>query len=240
MNTEAEIKTEFSFSELSPRAKQRAREWWSKQESNDFDGSDIIADAETVAGILGIDIKSNTRTVAAGRNSKARSYQEPAIYYSGFCSQGDGACFEGRYSYAPDACQKIRKHAGQDEELHRIADELKLLNEPARMTFCGGAITLDGQTWIVGEGPSPALAAVITHSGNYCHSRSMSIDVTNDETGEEASDEKAKALSELLSAFADWIYGQLEAEYEYRTSDAAADDALTDGDYLFDEDGDVA
>ena len=53
--------------------------------------------------------------------------QKPCIWFSGFWSQGDGACFEGRYAYAPRASLRIRDYAPRDTELHRIADALQAL-----------------------------------------------------------------------------------------------------------------
>src|SRR3546814_2772659 len=39
-------------------------------------------------------------------------------------NQGDGACFEGNYSYARGASAAIRRYAPKDVELQRIADAL--------------------------------------------------------------------------------------------------------------------
>ena len=124
MEQQTDDKTEFSFSELSPRAKARVRERWTSQQTEDFDGEQVLEDAETIAGILGIDVARNTVRVAGGRNSPARTYQKRAIYFSGFCSQGDGACFEGRYVPARGARGNPRARAARhrtSQDRRRIA-----------------------------------------------------------------------------------------------------------------------
>ena len=49
------------------------------------------------------------------------------IHFSGFWSQGDGACFEGHYRHAKGAAPHIHAYAPQDTELHRIADSLPIV-----------------------------------------------------------------------------------------------------------------
>lgn len=147
--------------------------------------------------------------------------------FSGFWSQGDGASWTGRYracglsfdgqryiatyDLAP---AKIRKHAPQDEELHRIADELCLL---ARIYF-------------------PAYTRVARGSyTRYVHNSTMTIDDTGsyDEWGsaDERFDEAViEALEEPLltqfRALADWLYKNLESEYEHLTGDEAVAETL--------------
>ena len=42
---------------------------------------------------------------------------DPVISYSGFCSQGDGACFEGCYEYKKGGVQAVKNYAGQDKDI---------------------------------------------------------------------------------------------------------------------------
>ena len=215
----------YSFDELSPDAKETARESWRTSD----DGSNlqgVIEDAAECAKILGIDLIADTTTRCS----------EPTIYWSGFCSQGDGACFEGRYTFRPEAIAEIRQHAGQDTILHDIADELHRLSNPSRLTFCGGAITLVDHEWQE-EPQSSALYAKMTHSGHYYHSGCMDVEVSYSEGMEDPPIETANAVTEQMRAFADWIYKHLEAENEYQNSDEAVDDMLSE--YTFDEDGEI-
>ena len=197
-------RTVFKFSELSDKAKNKARDarrycdvqyddWW------DF----VFADAVEVASLMGIDI---------GRNDK-----RPAIHFSGFCSQGDGASFNGWYNHKEDAHTKVREHAPKDEELHAIADGLVVMQTTARLLHGG------------------RLYARIDTSGHYSHSGTMSADVEGEAPA--CSEEVEKDLLALLRRFADWIYEQLETEHDYLTSDKHIDEYLSEEE--FDEDGSV-
>jgi hypothetical protein len=74
---------------------------------------------------------------------------KPCIWFSGFWSQGEGACFEGYWSHAKGAVARIRDYAPQDATLHSIADRLKAIQ---RRNFY-------------------QLAAEISRRGHYYHAR---------------------------------------------------------------------
>lgn len=204
-------KTVFKFEELSDSAKEKAREWWRECDSVDQDTSITYEDAATCADILGIDLRTRSVKLMGGGTRL-----EPCIWYSGFSSQGDGACFEGTYSYAKGAAKKIRAHAPQDKELHRIADELQTLQRDAFYR----------------------LEARTEHSGHYYHSGCMSVSVWRSE-GDETRNED-ETLTQLLRDFADWIYKQLRDDYEWRMSDEQVDESILANEYDFDEDGQIA
>ena len=66
--------------------------------------------------------------------------------------------------------------------------------------------------------------------------------VVYDSEGEEYSydDPVTKAFIQLMRDFADWIYKEIEADYDYITSDEAINERLTeDGDYEFTEEGEM-
>jgi hypothetical protein len=205
-------KTLFKFDELTDRAKENARQWWRDLESRDFDSECVIDDAAECARIIGIEIDVERRPLMGGGTRG-----KPVIYWSGFCSQGDGACFEGAYSYVKGASKAIRAHAPQDRELHRIADALQAAQ---RRNFYG-------------------LEAGTTHSGRYQHSGSMRVDVSGRDY-RDVSEDDAETIRDTLRHFADWIYGRLEAEYNYRMSDENVDESIRINEYEFDEAGDLA
>mgnify|MGYP000137187007 CR=1 FL=1 len=96
--SEVADRTEFTYAELSPQAKEYALEK-ARYQDHGYDWWDsTYEDAVTVGALLGIRI--DTHTV---RTSRGREYQETCIWFSGFSSQGDGACFEGSYRYAKGA-----------------------------------------------------------------------------------------------------------------------------------------
>ena len=92
MRTETRTRTLYKLDELSSEAQQHALENQSRFESEDFDPEFVYDDAATIADLFGLDIRQTRETRMNGEH-----YYAPTIYYSGFSSQGDGACFEGRY-----------------------------------------------------------------------------------------------------------------------------------------------
>jgi hypothetical protein len=193
-----EVKTLYTFDELEPCAKEKAREWY-REGALDHDWWDAVyEDAKQCGAIIGIEIDR--------------------IYFSGFSSQGDGACFEGSYSYAKGAAKAISQHAPQDVELHRIADELQALQ---RANFY-------------------RLSARMKHSGHYSHSGCMSVDVDDSETRREGWLEVEQAVTQLMRDFADWIYRQLETEHDWLNADEQVDDSIRANEYTFDAEGNRA
>ena len=202
-------KTVFQFSELSGPAQERAKHWWiSCMDVQDFDF--VVEDFERVCEILGVTLE--TRSV---RTWDGKTRQEPCVYWSGFCSQGDGASFSGRYSYAKGSCKAIRAYAPDDDTLHGIAARLAAIQKPY----------------------SYGLSAKITHSGPYQHSGCMRLDWCEDRRGEYPEYSVQDAIRDELRALADWLYQQLLAENEYRTSDEAIEAAMDANEYTFDENG---
>ncbi|ECI2947336.1 antitoxin of toxin-antitoxin stability system, partial [Salmonella enterica subsp. diarizonae] len=112
--------TVYLSDELSESAREKARAWYCEG-GLEYDWySDVYEDFILICNILGVRLKTRTFTTTGGRY-----HEKTCIWFSGFCCQGDGACFEGMYHYQPGAAQHIREHAPQDEALHRIADELQ-------------------------------------------------------------------------------------------------------------------
>jgi hypothetical protein len=98
------------YSELSEKAKQRAREWYTG-DGFYFHDDFIFDDFTQICDILGIDLS----------DSKNRSQ----IYYRLAYSQGDGACFNGTYEYKTGALLAIKDHAPLDTTLQDIAVRLQ-------------------------------------------------------------------------------------------------------------------
>ncbi len=212
-------KTVYQFSELSDHAKERARDWY-RQGNLDYDWYDsVYEDAATIADILGIRLDKKAK-------NNPHALALPAIFFSGFSSQGDGACFAGQWSFKADCAKAIRAHAPQDQQLHEIADAL------SGIEYAGGFF------------------ADIKHRGRYYHEHSMEIGVqfedgvyqeTLGEDGIELPLDKftdgETVIIESMREFARWIYRSLEREYEYLNSDETVDENIEANGYEFDEDG---
>jgi hypothetical protein len=203
----------FTFDELGDSAKEKARDWY-----RGCIESDEIADYydwQSIAEILGIEFA--TRSVSL-MNGKTR--QEPAIYWSGFSSQGDGASFYGSYSYAKGAAKRIREYAPSDTELHAIADSLQSIQRPYFYRLCAN-ITAGSR------------------SNFYSHSGTMDMSVYVDSDSYRAVPEEDE-LRDTLRSFADWIYSRLESQWEYINSDSAVDELIMCNEYEFSSEGYVA
>lgn len=191
--------TVYTLDELNDAAKQKAHENWVRMnnENDDFryyaDG--VIDDAKEIGKLMGIQIER--------------------VYYSGFCSQGDGACFVGHYSYVPRSLNAVIGYASNDKELHRIASDLQAIQ---KKHFYGLS------------------ANVSKHWHQYQHENTVTVDVTR-RNGDEASDEASEAVTECLKSFMKWIYKQLQAESDYQDSFESFKDACEANDYTFTEQG---
>lgn len=189
----------YKFEELSDSAKEKAREWY-RNGALDYEWWDsVYKDAERVFKILGID---------ATRNGKS-----PAIYWSGFHSQGDGACFEGSYRYQAGSVRAMYRHAPKDEELNRIALELMLVQRRN-----GYSITAD-----------------MSHRGNYQHDHSVSFDMSNHHDNLSLAD--GEEVTKLLRDLMHWIYDSLKREHDWLLSDEQVDESIIINEYEFDEAG---
>jgi hypothetical protein len=201
----------YTFDELSDDAKDTARNWYRRSSDGDTYWSEsVLEQGAEVCRILGIELA--TRPVKLMNGDTRR---EPVIYFSGFSSQGDGACFEGTYRYAPGAARKLRAEYPQDEPLHRIAVELQQIQ----------------RAWFY------RLEASISHRGNYYHSMSVSIDVDDASGLRTVDDRTAEDISDALRDVMNWIYRRLEAEYEYQNSDEVIDENMRANEYEFTESG---
>lgn len=87
----------YSYSELNPKAKEKAREWFL---SDCPDLSHITDEAEQFLSFFG--------------------FSDVKIHWKGFCSQGDGACFIGNFDSSRLSPGKVTEFAPKDEELKRI------------------------------------------------------------------------------------------------------------------------
>jgi hypothetical protein len=203
--------TVYRLGELSDTAKETARAWY-QQVGVDDDWFDFVYDDfERICAILGVELKTVPVRLYGGGTR-----QKPCIWFSGFWSQGDGACFEGRYHHAKGASRAIRDHAPKDGELHRIADALQAIQ---RRNFY-------------------QLHASVTHRDRYYHEYCMAISVERDSpTRQDMTADAEDVVIETLRDLARWLYRQLEREHEALTSAETVDEAITANEYTFTETG---
>lgn len=203
--------TVYRLDELPDGAKDRARAWY-REGGFDHDWyAAVYEDFQRIADILGIRLKTRVSRLVGGRTR-----EDPCIWFSGFWSQGDGAAWEGSYSYRKSASADLRAYAPQDQTLHRIAETLQAAQ---RRNFY-------------------QLRAEVSHRGTYYHAFTMTVSVTRDRSGAAAVIGDAEVVvTEALRDLANWLYRQLEQEYEYLTSDEAVDETLVANGYTFTKEG---
>ena len=201
----------YQFPELSDAAKEKARSWYRELGPHDDWWDAVYQDFERVCDILGIRLKTTpVRLMGGGTRPK------PCIWFSGFCSQGDGASFEGYLSHAKGGATRIRDYAPTDATLHGIADRLQAIQ---RRNFY-------------------QLAAEVSHRGRYYHEYTMSVDVTRDSpSGQPLTADAEEVVTEALRDLARWLYRKLEAEYDHLTSDEAIEEGIIVNEYTFTEAG---
>lgn len=203
--------TVYRFDELLEAGKDNARAWY-REGAFDHDWYDAVyEDFQRVAEILGVHLRTRTSRLMGGGISES-----PCIWFTGFWSQGDGAAWEGSYSFRKGAASAIRSYAPKDPELHRIADALLAIQ---RRNFY-------------------QLQADVRHRGSYYHAFTMDIAVTRESpVCQDMTEDAESTVTDLLRDLARWLYRQLEQEYEYLSSDAAVDEAVLANGYTFTESG---
>lgn len=207
----------YQFDELDEKAKERARDWYRSVGGNTDDEywyEHIYEDFEQVCKCLGVELDTHSVRLMGGGTRR-----KPDISWSGFSSQGDGACFNGVYRTDLSAGDAIRKHAPLDTDLHNIADKLVDLSSAY---------------------PEGVFVRVKSH-GNYSHARTMRVEraeaneVLDGATGEWSEPELTNEdeFLECLRDLADWLYSSLEKAYEWADADEQIDESIRANEYTF-------
>ena len=203
--------TVYTIDELSDAATENARTWYRDQGIHDDWYDYVYDDFETICRIIGITLQTSPVRLYEGGTR-----DQPHIWFRGFWSQGDGACYEGTYAHASGSARALRAHAPEDAELHRIADALQ---HAQRRNFF-------------------QLHATFKRTGRYSHANSMEIDVERDSpTWQPIAESSDDDVTEALRDLAHWLYRQLQDSYEAETSDEAVDEVIAINEWTFTADG---
>ena len=221
----------YEFDELDDKDKEKAREWFRSGNCDDnFWSECTLEEAEEQAALMGIDITNNKDSRGAH------------IYYSGFWSQGDGACFEGTWRASDVKADKVADGWGEGPATTEIKRIAAVFAEIAKKY--------------------PHASFTVKHRGHYSHENCTEFDFNSgheycepkdleafrdsaDQTDDGLSDKMDDCffqgtddeLKEAAKDFMRWIYRQLEKEYEYQNSDEQVDDNIRANEYLFTEGG---
>lgn len=204
----------YTYAELTEPAKEKARDWF-REGNLDYAWWDSVYDyAVEVAEAMGIEISRKDKNT-------------PAIYFSGFCNQGDGACFEGSYAYKKGALAAVRKEYpayrvvdgtrvdfARNVEIHRIA---RALQDVQRPNFY-------------------RLEATCTQRGRH---NSLCVEVSDSESLYRDIGDAEDEVTQALNDFADWIYRALEDDCNWLNSDEVVEESIEANKYAFTEDGEI-
>ena len=190
--------TLYTFDELSDAAKEKAREWY-RTDHPDWEWWDgVYETAQTAGKHLGIEIDN--------------------INFSGFCSQGDGARFNGSYRFKKGWRKAIIAEFGEGDTQRKLLDIGQQLHEAQARQFY-------------------KLVATVAYHGRYEHSGCTSIGVSHDENPYRDIGDGEADIAQALRGFMDWIYKMLEKEYDWLRSDEAVDESIIANEYTFLENG---
>jgi len=182
--------TVFKFDELSDAAKEKARDWWRQASIHDHWYEYTFEDVTECGACFGITVKD--------------------IHFSGFSSQGDGACFTGSYAYRKGGVAEVSAHTGGCETLVNIATRLQ---EIQRKAFY-------------------RVVATVNHRGHYYHEYCTDIEVDTVD-GAAFRTETDSEITECLRDFMRWTYRELERAYDDYMSNEQVDESIIMNDYTF-------
>lgn len=190
----------YELKELNDKAKAKAIEWWRAISQDDSFWFDCIQ--EDVTSLF-----------------KLCGWSIDRILYSGFWSQGDGACFEGTWKASDVDLDKLKQNAPNEDELHAICQELIHL----QILY-------------------PFAYAKVRHRGHYYHEHCTEFDVSivdaeENEINTDAVISDEKHFIYLSKELMRWIYNRLEKEYDYQNSDEVITEAIEANGYTFTETG---
>jgi hypothetical protein len=195
----------YQYNELSEAAKAKARDWWLSLDT--FDAEGLVSEFKAFLEDIG--------------------FAEVDVHYSGFGSQGDGACFDfkgldfKKFSEAGDGW-------GSYSELHRITaahgPNRKDIRNACRITDCLEA-------WSVRT----------SFAHHYSHSKTRWAEVSYCGRRSRCLEALEIRLKDMLTTFcreaSEDFYSSLEKEYDYTRSEEYVAEAMEANDYTFTKDG---
>jgi len=196
----------FKFDELSEEAQTRAIENHCEFASHNFDPDWLLDYCADIGEIIGLDLRMRKT-----KNKNGSTGWGVSIYWSVFCSQGDGASFDARYQYKKGGLAALRAYvldAPQDFEFLAVAERLQ---DMQRRAFY-------------------KLTARIEHLGRYHHSGCMAYNIEG-----YPSSFDFDAFKQCFRDFANLIYQKLSDAYDHETDEKQAREyLLEDGQFLAD------
>lgn len=202
--------TVYKYEELSPEAQEKARDWWRE-------------------GGLYYDWWQFTKEEFES-DLAALGFENVTSQFSGFWSQGDGACFDFKGLDLVKLATAPTSTLGHTME--GIVEEFRAEHKQTlrHVVRARGVFTIASYK--------------NSYATHYCHARTRGISLELDDFCSNtphrlhaAADKFEAALDALCKKLADHFYRVLESEYEYLNEDAQVSEAIIANEYEFLEDG---
>lgn len=141
-------------------------------------------------------------------------FLDPEIYFSGFYSQGDGACFDCARFDLPSLLKNLDFSEEEKERILKIQDEFSISIKK------GGTYNI------------------------YCHKMTRYAEIEDfyvkKQSDKDLLSNLENQIEEMRLDFCTKIYSELQEAFEDLTSDQAVYDTLQANEYLFEENGKIA
>jgi hypothetical protein len=222
METIEETKT-YDYQELEEDAKQKVREWWYEHGLWDRWYEDTYEDFKRDGYDLGFVIDK--------------------FSFTGFYSQGDGACWEGKV----DVAQWLKTHTNdsiaRDAWCALIQEEFcnKHFNIYTKNNHYSHSNTMTcvGWDWCDENGEEDYLYLKLPSIFQGMHYKDVRNLITSSDYIYKDPNDIEQAAFESAKEYADKLYKQLREEYEYLTSEESLIQSCEANDWRFDEEGDM-
>lgn len=228
----------YKYDELSADAQSKARDWLREANQDDnYFAEYITEEFAALLAALGFEVRK-----APGRNA-------PAIYWSGFSSQGDGAAFVASWR-----AERCKPSAWLDDRpvTYRKRDKLGRPNGKPIVSECNKRWHDVAAPIIALAKEFPSASASVTNPGRYFHMALgdtydfLALDSDTEYTAEvwaehdAANDAAGELFITAARDLAHTFWCELEKEYEYQNSDAQIAKSLIANEYEFTIEGNLA
>jgi len=213
----------YTYQELSDEAKESVKQWWYEHGAEHEWWDCAYEDFKREGYELGFVIDN--------------------INFSGFYSQGDGACWSGQV----DTAQWLKTHTedsiARDAWCALIQEEF--CDKHMGIHFRGhyshsGSMTCVGWDWCDESGEDDYLYLKLPSIFQGMHYKDVRNLITSSDYINKDPNDIEEAAFESAKGYADKLYKQLREEYEYITSEANLIEMCDINDWRFDEEGNMA
>jgi hypothetical protein len=217
-----EISTTYTYQQLTDEAKEKVKQWWCEHGIWDDWYDDTYERFKEEGYALGFVIDK--------------------MSFTGFYSQGDGACWEGQIDVATWLKTHTEDSIARDAWCALIAEDF--CNKHFSIHFRGhyshsNTMTCVGWDWVDAHGEEdylyltkPSIFQGMHYKELHNLIRSTDFPYTDPNDIEQAGFESAKD-------YADELYKQLREEYEYLTSEESLIESCEANDWQFNEEGEM-